>query len=71
MYRYKVFKVINKQARKEFTNMTNESKLKKMIREELDKATNELLHGTAEETAKRWLQSLQRIDEYCKERNRY
>ena len=51
--------------------MTNESKLKKMIREELDKATNELLHGTAEETAKKWLQSLQRIDGYCKERNRY
>lgn len=39
--------------------MTNESKLKKMIREELDKATNELIHGNAEETAKKWLQSLQ------------
>ena len=51
--------------------MTNESKLKKMIREEIDKATNELMKWDAEETAKKWLQSLQRIDKYCKERNRY
>ena len=53
--------------------MTNDSTLKKIIREELDKAHEEILtsgstHGTV---ITKWLQSLQRIDDYCKERNRY
>ena len=53
--------------------MTNDSKLKCIIREEREKANAEILitgstHGTV---ITKWLQSLQRIEEYCKERNRY
>ena len=54
-------------------NMTNDSKLKTIIREEREKVNAEILksgstHGTI---ITKWLQSLQRIEDYCKERNRY
>lgn len=51
--------------------MTNESKLKKIIIEEIISATYEMMNGGNKEIIQKWLQSLQRIDEYCKERNRY
>ena len=54
--------------------MTNDSKLKKVIQEEKDKATK-LLFDHDEKvdsvTITKWLQSLQRIDDVCKDRNRY
>lgn len=50
-----------------------EQKLKDVIREEMDKVIKELTeHSTANsDTLTKWLQSLQRIDNVCKERNRY
>lgn len=53
--------------------MTNESKLKKLIREEKEKVTEMLLKNGSHDAIilTKWLQSLQRIDDLCKERNRY
>lgn len=53
--------------------MTNDSKLKTIIREEMDKVTKMLISsGTGDKvTLTKWLQSLQRINDVCKERNRY
>ena len=54
--------------------MTNDSKLKIALREEVDKVSKVL---TTEENirvvdiAKQWLESLQRINDICKDRNRY
>lgn len=45
-------------------------KLKDVIREELDKV-KDLMIQTGYPELKQWLQSLQRIDNVCKERNRY
>lgn len=52
--------------------MTNDSKLKLVIRDELDKVMNLLLSSGGDKvTVTKWLQSLQRINDVCKERNRY
>ena len=54
--------------------MTNDSKLKKLLREEIDNVTKQLVQCEEQSTQqylKSWLQSLQRIDDLCKERNRY
>ena len=55
--------------------MTNESKLKQTIRQEMDKVKDKiiLINGKAptETIYREWLQSLQRIDKVCKDRNRY
>ena len=52
--------------------MSEETKLKNVIREELDKVTDLLIEtGGSEETITKWLLSLQRIDNVCKDRNRY
>ena len=52
-----------------------EEKLKEVIREEIEKVTKLLIDGVnrpiSVAIAKTWLQSLQRIDGVCKERNRY
>lgn len=50
-----------------------EEKLKDVIRDEMDKVTKMLIEsGTGDKiTLTKWLQSLQRINEVCKERNRY
>ena len=52
---------------------TNESELKKIIREEKEKVTREILKTGSlhAEVVNQWLLSLQRIEDYCKERNRY
>lgn len=54
--------------------MTNESTLKKTIREEIEKVTELMVEDNDFPKfviTKRWLQSLQRIDSVCKNRNRY
>ena len=56
--------------------MTNESTLKKIIREEMERVSKKLVECedndiTARVYLKVWLQSLQRIDDVCKNRNRY
>lgn len=53
--------------------MTNDSKLKTIIREEKEKVTQEILKSGSlhADVVNKWLESLQRIDDYCKERNRY
>ena len=54
--------------------MTNESTLKKTIREEMEKVTTMVVEDSGlpkDIIIKRWLQSLQRIDSVCKNRNRY
>ena len=50
-----------------------EQKLKDVIREEMDKVTKMLIENGSRDsvTYTKWLQSLQRIDNICKERNRY
>lgn len=50
-----------------------EEKLKDVIRDEMDKVTKMLISsGNGDKiTLTKWLQSLQRINEVCKERNRY
>lgn len=51
----------------------NEEKLKNVIREEMDKVTKMLIDGGSKDgiIITKWLQSLQRINDVCKERNRY
>lgn len=51
----------------------SEEKLKDVIRDEMDKVTKMLIDGgsTNAITLTKWLQSLQRINDVCKERNRY
>lgn len=53
--------------------MRNTAPLEKIIMEEIQKINSEILqNGSAHGTIiTKWLQSLQRIDAYCKERNRY
>lgn len=55
--------------------MTNESTLKKTIREESEKVSRMLVSSDFTDEQKhvfaKWLQSLQRIDDVCKNRNRY
>ena len=52
--------------------MTNDSKLKILIREEMDKVTKMLISSGGDKvTLTKWLQSLQKINDLCKERNRY
>lgn len=53
--------------------MTNDSKLKKVIQEEKDKVTKMLIENGSSNSVMltKWLQSLQRIDDVCKDRNRY
>lgn len=52
-----------------------EQKLKDVIREEMDKVTKLLTDEKVVFTTKyaltKWLQSLQKINDVCKERNRY
>lgn len=52
---------------------TNDSQLKKIIREEKERIMEEILKtGTLHaEVVEKWRLSLQRIEDYCKERNRY
>ena len=51
----------------------SEEKLKDIIRDEMDKVTQMLISGGSENAIiiTKWLQSLQRINDVCKERNRY
>ena len=51
----------------------NEEKLKNVIREEMDKVTKLLIERGSTDAIiiTKWLQSLQRINDVCKERNRY
>ena len=54
--------------------MTNESTLKKLIHDEMDKVSRMLVSEDFKEQTfmlTKWLQSLQRIDDVCKNRNRY
>ena len=48
-------------------------KLKDVIREEMDKVTKMLIENGSLDSfiVTKWLQSLQRINNVCKERNRY
>ena len=48
-------------------------KLKAIIKEEIDNVTLKLIDSNVHDSGmlKEWLQSLQRIDKVCKERNRY
>lgn len=48
-------------------------KLKDVLHEEIDKVMYKLIDSGNKDsgTLKEWLQSLQRIDALCKERNRY
>ena len=50
-----------------------EEKLKQVINDELDKVTKLLISSKSGDriTITKWLQSLQRINDVCKERNRY
>ena len=50
-----------------------EEKLKDVIREEIDMVTKLLIENGSQNAIiiTKWLQSLQRIDNVCKERNRY
>ena len=50
-----------------------QTRLKDVIREEMDKVTKMLIDGGNANaiTLTKWLQSLQRINDVCKERNRY
>ena len=50
-----------------------EEKLKDVIREEMDKVTKMLIENGSRDSVivTKWLQSLQRINNVCKERNRY
>lgn len=52
---------------------TNDSKLKKVIRDEMDNVMKMLISSEFGDkvTLTKWLQSLQRINDICKERNRY
>ena len=50
-----------------------EEKLKDVIREEIDMVTKLLIENGSHDAIiiTKWLQSLQRIDNVCKDRNRY
>ena len=50
-----------------------EEKLRDVIREEIDMVTKLLIENGSQNAIiiTKWLQSLQRIDNVCKERNRY
>lgn len=51
---------------------TIHSKLKDALREEKDKVTQMLISSGGDKiTLTKWLQSLQRIENVCKERNRF
>ena len=54
-------------------NTHMEDKLKDVIRSEMDNVTKMLIspEHTDKITLTKWLQSLQRINDICKERNRY
>ena len=54
-------------------NMANEEKLKNVIREEMERVTKMLIERGSSDAIiiTKWLQSLQRINDVCKERNRY
>lgn len=51
----------------------SDAKLKEVIREEIANVTNLLIAKGSTDAViiTKWLQSLQRIDEVCKNRNRY
>lgn len=51
----------------------SDAKLKEVIRKEIADVTNLLIAGGSTDAIiiTKWLQSLQRIDEVCKNRNRY
>lgn len=53
--------------------MGNEEKLKNVIREEMERVMKMLINGGSTDAIiiTKWLQSLQRINDVCKERNRY
>ena len=52
--------------------MSEETKLKDVIREELDNVMNLLIGSGGDKVIiTKWYQSLQRIDNVCKDRNRY
>lgn len=53
--------------------MANEEKLKNVIREEMERVMKMLIDGGSTDAIiiTKWLQSLQRINDVCKERNRY
>lgn len=53
--------------------MTDEKKLKNVIREEIERVMKMLIDGGSTDAiiVTKWLQSLQRINDVCKERNRY
>ena len=50
-----------------------QTRLKDVIREEMDKVTKMLISSDYSDkiTLTKWLQSLQRINDVCKDRNRY
>ena len=56
--------------------MSEKLELKRTIQDEMDRVTKLLIQGgendhTRHALFKEWLQSLQRINDVCKERNRY
>lgn len=57
----------------ERNKIMSEEKLKDVIRDEMDKVTQMLISGGSQNAIiiTKWLQSLQRINDVCKERNRY
>lgn len=66
-----LYKIENKERKKE-KMPTNDSKLKQVIRDELDNVMKLLLSSGGDKIVlTKWLQSLQRINDICKERNRY
>ena len=69
---YPIKQILNS-ARKEFKIVMEENKLKDVIRDEMDKVTKMLIENGSRDAViiTKWLQSLQRINDVCKERNRY
>lgn len=53
--------------------MSEKLELKRTIQDEMEKVTKMLIspEQSDKETLTKWLQSLQRINDVCKERNRY
>lgn len=52
--------------------MSEQLKLKRTIQEEMEKVTKMLISSGGDKiTLTKWLQSLQRINDVCKDRNRY
>lgn len=58
---------------KERKTIMEDLKLKKVISEEIERVTKLLISSECGDkiTTTKWLQSLQRINDVCKERNRY